>query len=86
MVVHIPRPLHSYTRGESEVEGRGATLAEVVADLDARFPGLRFRIIDEQDRVRPHIQLFVAGRRARELAQAVAPADEVHIIAALSGG
>jgi molybdopterin converting factor small subunit len=86
MRVFIPRPLHSYTKGVSDLDARGATLAEVVVDLDGRFPGLRFRIIDEQDRLRPHIKLFVGGKLARDLAAPVAEGDEVHIVAALSGG
>ena len=84
--IRLPSPLHSYTGARSEVEARGGTLAEILADLDTAFAGLRFRIIDEQDRIRPHILIFVAGRPARTLAAAVAPGDEVQIVAALSGG
>jgi molybdopterin synthase sulfur carrier subunit len=83
--VHVPTLLQSYT-GAAEVEARGATLAEVLRDLDARFPGLRFRIIDEQDRVRPHVKLFVRSEATRDLATAVRDGDEVHIVGALSGG
>ncbi|HET6923688.1 MAG TPA: MoaD/ThiS family protein [Anaeromyxobacteraceae bacterium] len=85
MKVIIPSPLLSYTR-EREVEASGRTLAEVVADLDRRYPGLRFRVVDEQDRLRPHVRLFVNGEQARELATAVGPGDEVQIVQALSGG
>ena len=85
MKVLIPSPLLSYTR-EREVEASGRTLAEVVADLDRRYPGLRFRMVDEQDRLRPHIRLFVNGEQARDLATAVGPGDEVQIVQALSGG
>lgn len=85
MVVVVPTHLRSYTAGLAEVEARGATLGEVMESLDARFPGLRFRVIDEQDRIRPHIKLFVGGEQADTLA---APVDgrEVQIVAALSGG
>lgn len=86
MRVLIASPLFSYTKGRREVEGAGATVADVLSDLDARFPGLRFRIIDEQDRVRPHIRLFVGTRPALDLAEPVSPADEFHILCALSGG
>lgn len=85
MKVIIPSPLLSYTR-EREVEASGGTLAEVVADLDRRYPGLRFRVIDEQDRLRPHVRLFVNGEQAQDLATALAPGDEVQIVQALSGG
>lgn len=85
MKVIVPSPLLSYTR-EREVEASGRTLAELVTDLDRRYPGLRFRMVDEQDRLRPHIRLFVNGEQARELATAVGPGDEVQIVQALSGG
>lgn len=86
MRVLIPPPLHSYTDGVSVVEEEGATLAELLARLDARFPGIRFRIIDEQDRIRPHIRFFVNRKMVEGIERAVAPDDEVQIIAALSGG
>ena len=86
MRVFIPTPLRSYTGGRSEVQASGATVAELLENLNGAFPGIRFRMIDEQDRIRPHILIFVAGRPARTLAAAVAPGDEVQIVAALSGG
>ena len=86
MRVSIPSPLRSYTSGASEVEAEGATLAAVLEDLDRRYPGIRFRVLDEQDRIRPHIKLFVACELAPEIRVPVDARDEVHIIAALSGG
>ncbi len=86
MKVKVPSPLFSYTASKSVVEATGATLAEVVADLDRKFPGLRFRIVDEQDRIRQHIKLFVAGRHVTTLSAPVGANDEVMIVAALSGG
>lgn len=85
MKVLIPSPLRSYTR-EREVEASGATLAELIADLDRRHPGIRFRIIDEQDCLRPHIRVFLNGEQARDLTIALSPSDEVQIVQALSGG
>ena len=86
MKVVLPTPLAEYTRHRREVEAEGATLAELLADLDRRYPGLRFRVIDEQGAVRPHIKVFVNRVQARSLAQALAAADEVLVVAALSGG
>jgi len=86
MIVRIPPPLHSYTGGLSSVEGKGDSLRAVLDDLDARFRGLRFRIIDEHDHVRPHIKLFVNARLADSIERPVAGTDEVHIICAVSGG
>jgi molybdopterin synthase sulfur carrier subunit len=86
MRVIIPSPLADYTAGRREVEGKGATLEALLRDLDARHPGIRFRMIDEQERVRPHIKLFVNGMNTRHLSQSLEEGDEVVIVAALSGG
>ena len=85
-VVHVPSPLFSYTRDRAKVTAAGATLNDVLIDLDRQFPGFRFRVVDEQDRIRPTILFYVGGEVTRTLARAVGAADEVHIIAALSGG
>lgn len=84
--VLLPTHLRSYTAGEAEVEveTHGRTLGDVLAVLEARHPGLRVRIVDEQDRIRPHIKVFVAGEQALDLGVPVT--GEVQIIAALSGG
>ena len=86
MKVISPSPLFSYTKGQSSVEAAGTTLGEVLAHLDREFPGLRFRIVDEQDRIRPHIKFFVRGELAPNLAQPVGAGDAVQIVCALSGG
>ena len=83
--VLIASPLVSYT-GADKVEARGATLGDLLDDLDARFPGIRFRMIDEQNRIRKHIRVFINGEQARDLAHGVRPADQVCIVQALSGG
>ncbi|HEX3486091.1 MAG TPA: MoaD/ThiS family protein [Micropepsaceae bacterium] len=85
MKVLIPTPLRSYT-GAREVEADGASLGELLAELDRRYPGLRFRMIDEQDRVRPHMRIFVNGEQSFDLARALVPSDSVQIVQALSGG
>ena len=85
MKVLIPTPLRSYTK-EREVEASGGTMAELLADLDRRYPGLRFRIIDEQDRMRPHIRFFVNGEQEFDMRRALRPTDAVAIVQALSGG
>ncbi len=85
MKVLIPTPLRSYTGG-SEVEAEGPTLGAVLEDLDRRYPGIRFRMIDEQDRLRPHIRFFVNGAQVFALSAPLRAADEVQIVQALSGG
>lgn len=86
MTVHIPGALHSYTGRRSEVEAQGRTLAEVLSALDQRYPGIRFRIITEQDMIRAHIRIFVNDAQVQALGTPLQPGDEVHIICALSGG
>jgi len=83
--VLIPTPLLSYT-ATREVEAGGATLGAVLVELDRRFPGIRFRMIDEQDRMRRHVRFFVNGDQVFDLARPLRPTDEVVIVQALSGG
>ena len=85
-VVRVPSPLHSYTSGKGTVNATGATLAEILADLDRQFPGFRFRVVDEQDRIRSTILFYVGGKVTRSILTLIGAADEVQIIAALSGG
>ena len=85
MKVLIPGGLRSYTE-RSEVELSGATLGAVLAELERLYPGIRFRIIDEQDRIRRHIRIFVNGVQLRDLAQPLEASDELVIVQALSGG
>ena len=86
MRVHIPTPLRSYTTQQSEVQAEGTTLADVLSALDHHYPGLRFRIITEQDTIREHIRIFVNEEQVRDLSAALDPNDQIHIICALSGG
>ena len=90
MQVRIPGLLRSYTSGAATVTldlaGPAPTLADVLADLDARFPGFRFRLVDEQEAIRPHIKMFLDGELARDLSTPARPAGELMIVGALSGG
>jgi sulfur-carrier protein len=84
--VRIPTPLRSYTGGVAVVDATGTSVGELLADLDRQYPGLRFRVIDEQNRVRKHMKVFVNGDSVRDLATAVRAEDEVVLMQALSGG
>ena len=86
MKVILPTPLAEYTRHAREVQGEGGTLHELLADLDRRYPGIRFRVVDEQGAIRPHIKMFVNRVQARSLEVELQAADEVLVVAALSGG
>lgn len=82
----MPTQLRDYTAGRGTVEAEGTTLAAVLDDLERQFPGFRFRVIDEQDRVRRHIILFVGGERQDDLEAGIPPGAELFIVGALSGG
>lgn len=83
--VLVPPALHSYTR-RSPVEAAGETLAAMFADLDQRYPGLSFRVVNEQGLLRPNMRVFVNGRSVRDLAHPLAAGDQVALVLALSGG
>lgn len=85
MKVLVPSALRSYT-GASHLEAGGDTLLGLFADLDHRYPGVRFRVIDEQQRLRPNMRIFVNGVGVRDLDHALRPDDVVAIVLALSGG
>lgn len=83
--VLIPGPLLSYTK-QRHVEAAGETLGALLADLDVQYPGIRFRMVDEQHHVRPHMRIFINGAQVVDLGHAVGSQDSVHIVQALSGG
>jgi sulfur-carrier protein len=86
MIIHIPSALRSYTRQQSEVQAEGSTLGEVLFELDNRYPGFRFRIVTEQDKIRPHIRIFVNDEQAQALLTPLDEDDRIYIVCALSGG
>jgi sulfur-carrier protein len=88
--VAIPTPLRSYTHGaarvEVQVDAPTPRLRDVFAALDAAYPGMRFRMIDEAGKVRPHVQVFVGYAVQRDPDTVLQPGDEIMIVGALSGG
>ena len=86
VTVHVPTPLRSYTERQSVVQVEGTTLADVLSELDRRYPGLRFRIINEQNEIREHIKVFVNQQAVPDLSISLSPGDDVRIITAISGG
>ena len=86
VAVRLAGLLQSYTRGVAELEASGDTLGQVLDDLDRRFPGIRFRVVDEQDRVRRHMRCFVNESDVRAVGARVGEGDEIYIVGALSGG
>ena len=86
MRVLVPHALRSYTGQRDQVDANGATLGELLVDLDRQFPGMRFRMVDEQDQIRRHVVIFVRGAKTTNLAESLDGSDEVVILQALSGG
>ena len=86
MTVHIPSALRSYTAQGGEVQVEGTTLGDALTALDRRFHGIRFRIITEQDTIRPHIRIFVNEKQAPNLTTPLRRTDTIYIVCALSGG
>jgi sulfur-carrier protein len=84
--VRVASPLRSYTGGAASVTARGATVSELLADLERRYPGMRFRMIDEQDGIRPHIRLYAGTREVRDVREPIGDERVLHLICALSGG
>ena len=85
MKVRIPTPLRSYTNA-AVVEAEGTTVDELLIDLDRQFPGIRFRVVDEQNRLRTHMKVFVDDEMTRDLSTSLATVGEVTLMQALSGG
>jgi sulfur-carrier protein len=84
--VRVASPLRSYTAGAARLTSAGETIAQLLSNLDRTHPGMRFRMIDEQDRIRPHIRIFVNLREVKSLDEPLGEHDDVHLICALSGG
>jgi molybdopterin synthase sulfur carrier subunit len=86
ITVFIPTQLRNYTAGATSVRASGTTVDEALRDIDARYPGIRFRVIDEQNRIREHVRIFVDGERALQTNATVRENGEVHVFGALTGG
>ena len=86
MKVRIPTPLRSYTREQAVVDAHGETVDAILVDLDRSYPGIRFRVVDEQGQLRKHMKIFVGEEGTRDLSTSVDGVTEVVIMQALSGG
>ena len=89
VLVRIPTPLRSITKGQSEVQAKGDTVAGLVDDLDRQFPGLRERLVDESGELRRFINIYVNEEDIRFLQAkktALKDGDQVSIVPAIAGG
>ncbi|MDX2107952.1 MAG: MoaD/ThiS family protein [Candidatus Melainabacteria bacterium] len=86
MQVRIPSPLYSYTKNVNVVEGQGKTVLEVLDNLNVQYPGIKFRMVDEHNKIRPHMKVFLNVDEIKDLNASVSTTDKIMIVAALSGG
>jgi sulfur-carrier protein len=87
--VRVPTILRTYTKGESQVTVDGSTLSEVIDALDASYPGLKGRIVDEQGELRRFVNIYVGNddvRFADGLATATPEGSSISVIPAVAGG
>jgi len=87
--VRIPTILRTYTDGVSEVIAAGDTLAAVLDDLDASYPGIKGRILDEAGRLRRFVNVYVGNDDIRfldDLATATPDGTQISVIPAVAGG
>lgn len=87
--IFLPTPLRRYADGQSKVQVEGATLGELLTNLDTTYPGLKDRLFDESGDIKRFIQVFVNEEDARALQgkdTPVGPRDEVSIVPAMAGG
>jgi molybdopterin converting factor small subunit len=87
--VRVPTILRTYTGGESEVSATGATLAEVLDDLDAHYAGIKGRILDDHGQLRRFVNVYVGNDDVRFLDDLATPTPDgaqVSVIPAVAGG
>ena len=87
--VRIPTILRTYTDGRSEVSADGATLAEVLDDLEAHHAGIRSRILDDQGALRRFVNVYVGNDDVRFLENLETPTPDgtqISVIPAVAGG
>ncbi|HET9490370.1 MAG TPA: ubiquitin-like small modifier protein 1 [Methylomirabilota bacterium] len=89
VLVRIPTPLRSITKGSAEVRAEGATVAQVVDDLERQFPGLRERLVDEHGELRRFVNIYVNEEDVRFVqgkTTVLKDGDTVSIVPAIAGG
>jgi sulfur-carrier protein len=87
--VRIPTILRTYTKGESEVQVEGATLADVLESLDGSYPGIKGRIVDDQGELRRFVNVYVGNDDVRfldGLATVTPEGTQISVIPAVAGG
>jgi molybdopterin synthase sulfur carrier subunit len=89
VLVRIPTPLQKFTKNQSEVQAEGASVREVLDDLDRSFPGLRERLCDDRGAIRKFVNLYLNDEDIRFMEgekTSLKDGDELAIIPAIAGG
>lgn len=89
VLVRIPTPLRTLTKGAAEVQATGDTVEGIVADLERQYPGMRERLVDDSGELRRFINIYVNEEDIRFLQSrktALKDGDEVSIVPAIAGG
>ena len=87
--VRVPTPLRRFTAGSGEVVAAGASLKDVIEDLESRHPGMKDRLLDEKGEIRRFVNIYVNGDDVRFLDQLnskVKDGDDISIVPAIAGG
>ena len=87
--VRIPSPLRRYTNSQSKVQVSGATVQELIDNMEAAYPGVKSRLCDDSGQIKRYVNVFVNGEEIRTLqgaATSVADNDEISIVPAMAGG
>jgi molybdopterin synthase sulfur carrier subunit len=87
--VRVPTPLRRFTAGNGEVAAAGASIKEVINDLESRHPGMRDRLLDDKGEIRRFVNIYLNGDDVRFLDQlnsAVKDGDDISIVPAIAGG
>ncbi len=89
VLVRIPTPLRTLTKGSAEVQAKGATVDDLVQDLERQFSGLRERLMDDKVELRRFVNIYVNEEDVRFLEgkkTALKEGDTVSIVPAIAGG
>ena len=87
--VRIPTPLQKLTGSQAEVAAKGATLKEILTDLERQYPGMKERLYDEKGNLRRFINFYVNNEDVRFLKGETTPVkegDEISVVPAIAGG
>ena len=87
--IRIPAPLRKITSGESEIQGEGATLKNLIDNLESSYPGISEKLISEKGKLHPFINLYINDEDVRyldELDSEIKDGDKLAIVPAIAGG